>query len=72
MQWPNLSTTQPGERCMQVKSLSKQLIRDAGGATAVEYGVILMLIALVLLAGLNSLGGSVLATWTDVADKAAN
>jgi pilus assembly protein Flp/PilA len=56
---------------MQVKARVKQLFGDIRGATAVEYGVILMLITLVLIAGVNTLGGSVVATWTDVADKTA-
>jgi len=56
---------------MQVKASNERLTRNDRGATAVEYSLIAMLIALGLLAALQMVGGEVQDTWTGVADKAA-
>jgi len=56
---------------MQVKASIERLTRNDRGATAVEYSLIAMLIALALLAALQMVGGEVQDTWTGVADKAA-
>jgi len=39
-----------------VRTLLKQLFRHQGGATAIEYGLIAALIAVVTIAGLTTLG----------------
>ena len=42
------------------------LFRDRKGATAVEYGLILAMIVLALMAGLVSLGGKTSGTWESI------
>ncbi|WP_129793171.1 Flp family type IVb pilin [Sphingosinicella sp. CPCC 101087] len=49
-------------------SILKPLLRDRSGATAIEYGLLLALLALVMLAVLNSLGF----TLAGVFDTASN
>lgn len=43
--------------------------RDKKGATAIEYGLILALVFLAVMAGVALLGDSVKARWNDVANK---
>jgi pilus assembly protein Flp/PilA len=43
-----------------------QLLRDDRGATAIEYGLILALICLAILASIQALAGEVIETWTNV------
>jgi len=45
------------------------LAKDARGATAVEYGLILALVFLALVAGVNTLGSSVRERWDGISDK---
>ena len=45
------------------------LTRDRKGATAVEYGLIVALIVLALMAGLVSLGGENRAAWGSILSK---
>lgn len=52
-----------------VMRLAKMLIRDRKGATAVEYGFILALIVLAIMAALVELGGTTTNLWTNVSDK---
>jgi pilus assembly protein Flp/PilA len=40
--------------------------KDQSGATAIEYGLIASLVAMVLVAGLTAIGGSLQATFTQV------
>lgn len=47
--------------------LAEPLRRDDRGATAVEYGLILVFIAVVIIAGLTLLGGNLLALFNRVA-----
>lgn len=54
---------------MTGKAFLNDLARDERGASAVEYGVLVMLIALALLGALQIMGGSVIANWDDVAAK---
>jgi pilus assembly protein Flp/PilA len=49
-----------------------RLLRDDRGATAIEYGLIVALIALGALVAFQSLGASSGGAWGDVADKAVN
>ena len=43
----------------------RSFIRDEGGATAIEYGLIVALIAVVILAGVTALGAGSGQSWTD-------
>lgn len=52
----------------QLATAVRSFVRDEEGATAVEYGLILVAIAAVIIAVVVSLGGKVLAVFVD-ADK---
>ena len=55
-----------------LKSLSSRLARCTRGATAVEYGFILALIVLVMIAALTELAGSTTGMWNNVSNKVQN
>jgi pilus assembly protein Flp/PilA len=44
----------------------KRLLRDDRGATAIEYGLILALLCLTILAMVQAMAGEVIETWTNV------
>lgn len=46
-------------------------LRDSRGATAVEYGLILALIVIVMVVALKGLAGVTIAMWSDVSTKVA-
>ena len=48
-----------------------RLIREEKAATAVEYGLIVALIVLAMMAGLNMFASTTIAMWNDVATKVA-
>lgn len=48
------------------------LIADRRAVTAVEYGLILALIVLALMAGLQALGGSTSTLWGNISTKVQN
>ena len=48
-----------------------KLIRDEKAATAVEYGLIVALIVLAMMAGLSQFANTTIAMWNDVATKVA-
>jgi len=48
--------------------LFRSFAKDESGATAIEYGLIAALVALVCVVGFTSLGGTVNATFDEVAD----
>lgn len=52
-----------------MRNFPKSLAQDARGATAVEYGLILSLIVIVVMAGIISLGGTTAGMWANMADK---
>lgn len=47
----------------------KQFLNDEEGVTAIEYGLIAALIAVVLIASLNLVGGSLTALFTEVSKQ---
>lgn len=47
----------------------KTLFSDNRGATAIEYGLIVALIALAIIGALRSLGGGADGMWTILSDK---
>ena len=47
----------------------KKFIKDESGATAIEYGLISALIALVLIAGAQLAGTNLLAKFNEIASK---
>jgi pilus assembly protein Flp/PilA len=50
----------------------RQLARSRRGATAVEYGLILSLVVLTMLAALQGLASTTTGMWNNVADKVQN
>jgi pilus assembly protein Flp/PilA len=46
-----------------------KLIRNARGATAIEYGLIVALIVIVVMVGISALGSSNGSIWGNTADK---
>ena len=49
-----------------------RLGRDANGATAVEYGLILALVFLAMLGGITSFGQSAIGVWSRVSNTVSN
>ncbi len=47
----------------------KKFIQDESGATAIEYGLIAALIALVIIGATETIGTSLLTTFEDIATK---
>jgi pilus assembly protein Flp/PilA len=52
----------------QMTKFFSRFAKDESGATAIEYGLIAALIALVLVAALGAVGGSLQGTFNNVAD----
>jgi pilus assembly protein Flp/PilA len=50
----------------------KRLIADESGATAIEYGLIAALIAVAIIAALNTLSGNLQNTFNYVSNQLAN
>jgi pilus assembly protein Flp/PilA len=57
---------------MQMIRRLGKLFHDDRGATAVEYGLILALVVLVMLAALLNVAGTTIDMWNDVADRTIN
>jgi pilus assembly protein Flp/PilA len=55
-----------------MKSAIERLARDRKGATAVEYGLVLALIVLAMIAALILLASTTVGIWNDVSDKVTN
>ena len=53
-------------RDMFVINLLKNLKRDTKGATAVEYGIIIAMIVLAMMAALQGVGNAKTETWEEV------
>ena len=54
-----------------MSDLNKRFLRDEAGATAIEYGMIVALIAVAILATMGTIGGQIQATFTTVIDALA-
>jgi pilus assembly protein Flp/PilA len=48
------------------------LRRDQGGATAIEYGLIVALISVAAIGALSSMGGGSGGMWTRISDNVTN
>ena len=53
---------------MPMRNLIKRIASDISGATAVEYGLILALIFLAMLAAIQNFGNSTISMWNKVSD----
>ncbi len=54
---------------MQITKFIKQFARDEEGVTAIEYGLLAALIAVVLIAGATLVGGNLNKLFTEIAGK---
>ena len=45
------------------------ILRDRQGATAIEYGLIVGLIVIVIIAGISGLAGTTIGMWNNVSEK---
>lgn len=52
-----------------MKTLMKRFAGNKSGATAIEYGLIAALIAVVIIGGATAVGGSLSSTFYDVSSK---
>ena len=57
------------EFSMQLNRFIRNLVRDEDGVTAIEYGLIAALIAVVIITAVQTVGSGVAATFTAVADQ---
>jgi pilus assembly protein Flp/PilA len=55
-----------------LNNLAGRLARDTRGTTAIEYGLIAMLVAVGMLAGLRALGSGNSSSWGDTSNKLTN
>ena len=53
-----------------IRRTLRRLLTDKKGATAIEYGLIVALIAVALMSGLSRLGGGAGGMWTNIASEA--
>ncbi len=54
---------------MPMRNLIKRIASDISGATAVEYGLILALIFLAMVAAVQNFGNETISMWSRVGDK---
>ncbi len=54
---------------MPMRKLLKAIATDISGATAVEYGLILAMVFLAMLAAVQNFGSATIVMWDGVADK---
>jgi pilus assembly protein Flp/PilA len=50
-----------------ISTLMKNLVEDQSGATAIEYGMILALVALAIIGSLSAMAGETIQMWNNVA-----
>ena len=50
-----------------IRTTLRRLLADQGGATAIEYGLIVALIAVTAIGGISALGGGADGMWTALA-----
>ena len=55
---------------LAIRTTMRRLRRDKRGATAIEYGLIVALIAIAMMGGLSTLGGGAGGMWTNLSSTA--
>ena len=55
-----------------IRNIMRKLCVDQRGATAIEYGLIVALIAVAVIGALEGLGGGVGGMWGDLSNKVAD
>jgi pilus assembly protein Flp/PilA len=59
-------------REMNVKRLIKQFLNDESGATAIEYGLIAALIAVVIIGAVSAVGTNLQGTFNNIANNVSH
>jgi pilus assembly protein Flp/PilA len=52
-----------------IRTTIRRLLADQGAATAIEYGLIVALIAVTAIGGISALGGGAGGMWTDLSTE---
>ncbi len=55
-----------------MQKIVTRFLKDEGGATAIEYGLIAALVAVVIIVGLTSLGSNINGTFSTVANNVSS
>ena len=55
-----------------IRTTLRRLAADRSGATAIEYGLIVALIAVAAIGGISALGGGAGGMWTDLSAEVQN
>lgn len=55
-----------------IRQISRRLLADERGATAIEYGLIAALIVIAMMGGLTALGGGANGMWGELGSTVAN
>lgn len=55
-----------------IRSTLRKLLREDGGATAIEYGLIIALISVAAIGGFSAMGGGNGGMWTRVESDVSN
>jgi pilus assembly protein Flp/PilA len=55
-----------------IRTTLRRLLADQGGATAIEYGLIVALIAVTAIGGISALGGGAGGMWSDLSAEVQN
>ena len=57
---------------MRIQERIIKLLRDSSAATAIEYGLIIAMIAVACLGAFQTMGDQIESTWANVTDVTAN
>lgn len=55
-----------------LSNIAKELVDDTSGATAIEYGLIIALIAIAIVASVQNLAGTTIAMWNMVTNRSVS
>ena len=55
-----------------IRKTLRRLPKDQKGATAIEYGLIVALIAIMMMGGLRALGGGAGGMWSNISSQVQN
>jgi pilus assembly protein Flp/PilA len=61
-----------GRRGNRMKVFLRQLVHNGRGATAIEYGIIMGLIAVALVASMHNVAGKTTSMWGNVSTEVLN
>jgi pilus assembly protein Flp/PilA len=55
-----------------LSNIAKELVDDTSGATAIEYGLILALIAIAIIAAVQNVAGTTITMWNNVSTRSSS